>query len=74
MVVDPGDGANGIKKGMRVASELSRACGHCWNCRNGLPNYCRSMNDALLPGGFSEGNPGVKYAGIQFYQSCSGYH
>lgn len=54
VVADPGDGANGIKKGMRVASELSRACGHCWNCRNGLPNYCRSMNDALLPGGFSE--------------------
>lgn len=54
VVVDAGDGANGIKKGMRVASELSRACGHCWNCRNGLPNYCKSMNDALLPGGFSE--------------------
>ncbi|MFT4104795.1 MAG: alcohol dehydrogenase catalytic domain-containing protein [Lacrimispora sp.] len=54
IVIDAGDGANGIKKGMRVASELSRACGHCWNCRNGLPNYCKSMNDALLPGGFSE--------------------
>ena len=59
VVVDPGDGANGIKKGMRVASELSRACGHCWNCRNGLPNYCRSMNDALLPGGFSEETLGL---------------
>lgn len=54
VVVDAGDGANGIKKGMRVASELSMACGHCWNCRNGLPNYCKSMNDALRPGGFSE--------------------
>lgn len=54
VVVDAGDGANGIQAGMRVASELSRTCGHCWNCRNGLPNYCRSMNDALLPGGFSE--------------------
>ena len=54
VVLDAGDGANGIKKGMRVASELSRTCGHCWNCRNGLPNYCRSMNDAFLPGGFSE--------------------
>lgn len=54
IVVDAGDGANGIKKGMRVASELSRTCGSCWNCRNGLPNYCKSMNDALLPGGFSE--------------------
>lgn len=54
VVVDAGEEANGIKKGMRVASELARACGHCWNCRNGLPNYCRSMNEAFLPGGFSE--------------------
>lgn len=54
VVTDAGDGANGIRKGMRVASELSRTCGHCWNCRNGLPNYCKSMNEALLPGGFSE--------------------
>lgn len=54
VVVDPGDGANGVYEGMRVASELSRTCGHCWNCRNGLPNYCKSMNEALLPGGFSE--------------------
>lgn len=54
VVVDAGDGVNGIRKGMRVASELSRTCGHCWNCCNGLPNYCKSMNAALLPGGFSE--------------------
>lgn len=54
VVVDAGEGANGIKVGMRVASELSRTCGRCWNCRNGLPNYCKSMNEALLPGGFSE--------------------
>lgn len=44
----------GFRPGMRVASELARTCGQCWNCRNGLPNYCRSMNDALLPGGFTE--------------------
>lgn len=54
VVVDPGDGAGGLKTGMRVASELSRTCGRCWNCRNVMPNYCRSMNEALLPGGFSE--------------------
>lgn len=54
VVVDAGDGANGIKAGMRVASELSRTCGQCWNCLNGMENYCKSMNDALLPGGFSE--------------------
>ncbi len=54
VVADANDGANGIREGMRVASELSRTCGDCWNCRNGLPNYCKSMNDALLPGGFAE--------------------
>lgn len=53
-VVDAGDGANGLVQGMRVASELSRTCGQCWNCLNGLPNYCKSMNDALIPGGFAE--------------------
>lgn len=53
-VLDAGAGANGIKTGMRVASELSIADDGCWNCRNGLPNFCRSMNDALLPGGFAE--------------------
>lgn len=54
VIVDAGDGANGIQSGMRVASELSRTCGQCWNCLNGLENYCKSMNEALLPGGFSE--------------------
>ena len=54
VVVDAGAGANGIQNGMRVASELNRTCGQCWNCLNGLENYCKSMNDALLPGGFSE--------------------
>ena len=53
-VLDAGEGANGIKPGMRIASELSRTCGRCWYCLNGLPNYCRSMNEALIPGGFTE--------------------
>ena len=54
VVTDPGDGANGVRYGMRVASELARTCGTCWNCRHGMENYCKSMNEALLPGGFSE--------------------
>lgn len=54
IVMDAGKGANGLKKGMRVASELVKGCGRCWFCRNGLQNYCKSLNDALLPGGFSE--------------------
>lgn len=54
IVTEVAEDSCGFKPGMRVASELSRTCGQCWNCRNGLPNYCRSMNDALLPGGFTE--------------------
>ncbi|MDD2980131.1 MAG: alcohol dehydrogenase catalytic domain-containing protein [Hespellia sp.] len=54
IVTEVDDKSTGFKPGMRVATELARTCGQCWNCRNGLPNYCRSMNDALLPGGFTE--------------------
>ena len=54
IILDEGKGANGMKKGMRVASELIKGCGRCWVCRNGLQNYCKSLNDALLPGGFTE--------------------
>lgn len=54
VVTDAGEGANGISAGMRVASEVSRTCGHCWHCRNGLPSLCKSFNEAFLPGGFSE--------------------
>ncbi|MDE7246234.1 MAG: alcohol dehydrogenase catalytic domain-containing protein [Oscillospiraceae bacterium] len=54
VVTETADDSCGFQPGMRVATELARTCGQCWNCRNGLPNYCRSMNDALLPGGFTE--------------------
>ena len=54
IILDAGKGANGLKQGMRVASELVKGCGRCWFCRNGLQNYCKSLNDALLPGGFTE--------------------
>ena len=53
-VIDAGAGAGGITAGMRVASEVSRACGHCWYCRNGLPSLCKSFNEAFLPGGFAQ--------------------
>ena len=54
IVIDPGKGANGLKAGMRVASELVHGCGQCWYCRNGLENYCKGLNDVLIPGGFTE--------------------
>ncbi len=54
IVVDAGEALCGIENGMAVASELRHTCGRCINCLNGEENYCKSMNDALLPGGFSE--------------------
>lgn len=54
VITEAGSMANGVRPGMRVASELVKGCGRCWFCRNGMQNYCRSMNEALLPGGFSE--------------------
>lgn len=53
VVVDAAPGADSIPMGTRVASEVSRACGKCWNCRHGLASYCKSMNEAFLPGGFA---------------------
>ena len=53
VVVDAAPGADSIPLGTRVASEVSRACGKCWNCRHGLASYCKSMNEAFLPGGFA---------------------
>lgn len=52
-ITQTGSTANVLKVGMRVASELVKGCSRCWYCRNGMQNYCRSMNEALLPGGFS---------------------
>ena len=54
VVTEVSEGSVGVQSGMRVASELSRTCGRCWNCLNGLPEYCRSMNEATTPGGFTE--------------------
>lgn len=53
-VIEQGAGVNGLRNGMRIGSELVKGCGRCWFCRNGLQNYCKSLNDALLPGGFTE--------------------
>ena len=54
VVTEVSGGSVGFEPGTRVANELSRTCGRCWNCLNGLPEYCRSMNDAMTPGGFTE--------------------
>jgi len=42
-----------LELGMRVTSELVKTCGQCWNCRNGSPNCCKSLNEVLFPGGFA---------------------
>lgn len=54
VVVDAAPDAAPIPVGTRIASEVSRACGKCWNCRHGLASYCKSMNEAFLPGGFAQ--------------------
>lgn len=54
VVIDAAPDADLLSLGTRVASEVSRACGKCWNCRHGLASYCKSMNEAFLPGGFAE--------------------
>jgi threonine dehydrogenase-like Zn-dependent dehydrogenase len=54
VVVDAAPDADFLPIGTRVASEVSRACGKCWNCRHGLASYCKSMNEAFLPGGFAD--------------------
>lgn len=54
IITEADSAANGLKAGFRVASELVKGCGRCWHCRNGMQNFCRSMNEALLPGGFTE--------------------
>lgn len=53
-VIEAGPGSVGLSVGTRVASEVSRACGHCWYCRNGMPSLCKGMNDGFFPGGFAE--------------------
>ena len=53
-VVDAGPGSFEMPVGARVASDMSRACGHCWYCRNGMPSLCKSMNEGFFPGGFAE--------------------
>ena len=54
VVTEVSKGSVKIEPGMRVASEVSRTCGTCWYCLNGLSEYCRSLNDAITPGGFTE--------------------
>lgn len=54
VVLENGRDSLPLKAGTRIATELSRTCGSCWECTHDLPNYCRSMNDALFPGGFAE--------------------
>ena len=53
-VTEVGENTDGIKEGDRVASGIFKTCGRCLNCKNGQPNYCKSMSEVLYPGGFFE--------------------
>lgn len=66
VITEAGNTANGLQAGMRVASELVRGCGRCWFCRNNLQNYCKSLNYALLPGGFTEETLVTNHEGYSF--------
>ena len=47
-ITQTGSTTNGLKVGMRVASELVKGCGKCWYCRNGMQNTQNGMTTDYL--------------------------
>jgi L-iditol 2-dehydrogenase len=54
IVTEVGEGVHDLQIGTRVASGMIKACGICWNCVNGHPNYCKNLSEVLFPGGFAD--------------------
>ena len=56
IVEQVGSEVKGLKKGNTVVAEEMNACGHCIQCKNGLPNQCLDLEEAGLTysGGFAE--------------------
>ncbi len=56
VVTEVGSEVKGLKVGDAVVAEETNACGHCSNCKNGLPNQCTNLEEAGLTysGGFAE--------------------
>lgn len=49
-VVAVGEQVTNCEPGDRVTADQNAACGHCPECRSGLPNACRTVFSAPVPG------------------------
>ena len=56
VIVDMGSEVNtkGLKIGDRVAGNFLRACGRCYHCQNGHPEFCQHAIDEGVAPGFAE--------------------
>lgn len=56
VIVEVGEGVDGLEVGMRVSGEGHITCGHCRNCRAGRRNLCRNTNGLGIerPGAFAD--------------------
>lgn len=56
IVTEVGSAVRSLKQGDSVVAEEMNACGHCINCKNGLPNQCMDLEEVGLTysGGFAE--------------------
>ena len=50
LVVEIGEGVQGIRVGDRVAVEPGETCGHCRHCKSGHYNLCRDVRFLATPG------------------------
>ncbi len=56
VIVEMGSGVNtkGLKVGDKVAGNFLRACGRCYHCQNGHPEFCTNAIDEGAAPGYAE--------------------